>query len=198
MRWMVPVFVTACGGGPGEPIATLDAPEGYPITGPDAAFSCAPPWCAIVEWSVERWNRATGWHATVQFDGIPVVFTASPGEDLRGRCGAVRLGYRPGTNLAASVEGPVGVVLYERPGACWDLHRSVTHEIGHVLCARVDGDCHSPEACLMRSAAGVDSCPFINSSDLDLVCERWGCPSRNPEGGITSRNPVTYPPLPAR
>lgn len=178
--------LAACGGLPEEPL-----PEPYPITGPDVAFSCADPWCPTVEWAVDRWNRATGWQATVSPGGIPVIFTNEPAESA-GLCGVTMALAYPGESELVAVD-LVEIPLYERPGVCWDLHRTLTHELAHTLHGVRGEEGHDDDACVMATYATGGDCFRITDETLDLVCNRWGCPGRRPEGGLGS---VRYPPPP--
>lgn len=183
----------ACGG---EPRPADETPESYPIDGPDAAFSCAPEWCPAVEWAVNRWNRATGWNARVSDDGIPVVFSSDPDEPAWGQCGLTDVLVQDG-----DVIGGIRVtVMLDAPRACADLHRTLTHELGHILCARGGGpggkgdECHRG-TCVMGKYSDLGACHVIDDDSLDVVCERWGCPARAREAKRFGS--VVYPARPA-
>lgn len=171
--WILAMTLAACGGLP----EASEPTESYPITGPDVTFSCSSEWCPTVQWAVERWNRATGWSAKVEKRGIPVVFTDDPADPAWGLCGGTDvLAYR-GEDHVVGVERVV-IPLYERPGTCWDLHRSLTHEMGHALCGRSNQLCHRGTG-VMSAFSGNGN--RIDDDSLDAVCERWGCSARTPE-----------------
>jgi hypothetical protein len=184
-------LVLACGDA--LPVVFVDAglPEqSYPIEGPDAVFSCAPEWCPSVEWAVKRWNSATGWNASVGEHGIPVVFSDDPADPAWGDCGQSDLLTLDGIAVGAVLV----TVMLERPRACGDLHRTLTHELGHILCGLSGGDeCHRGQ-CVMGRYSEVGSCHVIDDDALDTVCQRWGCPARKPEAQRLGS--VVYPPLP--
>ena len=172
-------LASGCGGLPEEQSSGL-----YPITGPDAAFSCSPENQALCEWVSARVNAATGWNTTVQPGGIPVTFGVFETEE---NCGEARVRVEPDSGYVVNATSVR--VTYPSPMGCGDYYRTLTHELFHVACGM--DDCHvTSEPSLMSAVANPSV--RISSGMLDVVCARWGCPSPHPERSLV----YPYPPTP--
>ena len=181
-HWIQALALTVgCGGLPADSEPSFD--EAYPITGPDVAFSCSEPWCDTVRWGVARINASTGWRSRVTTDpeepAIPVIFpsSAEASADVLGKCGITQTWHPIGSARVLAVGG-IEVPAWDNPGACQDIHRTLTHELFHAACG-LGGHAQCHGECV--TFGDTIPCHRITDGDLDAVCQRWGCPARRPE-----------------